>query len=310
MFDLRKLEAFCKVYEQRSFSRAGEALFLSQPTVSAHVQSLEREAGVKLLDRMGRTVLPTPAGAVLYKHAVKAFVELDAAKSEISRLRGEIAGELRLGASTIPASYLLPEIVAEFVERYPGVSLKLVVGDSAEMTRGVLEGEVMLAVVGAKEKHDELEFVPIFDDKLVLVAARGLKAVQAAGKREYSFAEAAAWPWIMREEGSGTRRTLEEGIAALGGRLRNLNAVLDVDSAQAALQYTLAGLGVTITSNIVAQKHLEQGELVELTVAGLSFSRRFYIVHNLRRDLFPAAVEFSSFAQRACTRLGQPELQP
>lgn len=306
MFDLRKLEAFCKVYELRSFSRAGDALFLSQPTVSAHVQSLERDAGVKLLDRMGRTVLPTPAGAVLYKHAVKAFAELDTAKSEIGRLMGYIAGELRLGASTIPAAYLLPQIVTDFVERYPAVALKLQVGDSSEMIRALLEGGVMLAVVGAMEKHSDLEFIPIVDDDLVLVAAGSLKEL-CGGKSEYSFAEAAAWPWIMREEGSGTRRTLEDGLAAAGHRLRDLRIVLDVSSTQTALQYSLAGLGVSISSRIVAQKHLEQGELVELKVKGLSFQRRFYVAHNLRRELFPAAMEFASFVHKACAGLRKAE---
>lgn len=302
MFDSRKLEAFCRVYEQRSFSRAGEALFLSQPTVSAHVQALEKEAGVKLLDRMGRTVLPTPAGVVLYRHAVKAFAELETAQNEISRLMGDIAGELALGASTIPASFLLPDIVVAFVDKYPQVSLKLVVGDSSRTIRGVLEGRLMLGVVGAAEKHADLEFTPIVDDELVLVAAPPLNFI-AKRKKVYAVEEIADWPWIMREEGSGTRKTFEEGLAEAGCKARALNVALDVDSTQAALQYALAGLGVTVTSGLVARKYLERGELVGLRVAGLSLERKFYVVHNLRRDLFPATVEFASFIHKETARL-------
>lgn len=294
MFDFRKLEAFCRVYEQRSFSRAGEVLFLSQPTVSAHVQSLEKEVGVKLLDRMGRTVLPTPAGIILYKYAIRSFAELDTAKHEIGRLMGDMAGELVLGASTIPASYLLPDLVAAFVKKYPQVGFKLVVGDSAVVIRKVLDGEVMAGVVGSLEKHPELEFMPIVDDELVLVCSPALKGFSNPDKL-YSLKDISAWPWIMREEGSGTRKAFEDSIASDGLRLRSLNTVLDVDSAQAALQYALAGLGVTVTSRLVAAKYLERGDLVAIKVSGLFMERKFYVVHNLRRDLFPVTAEFSSF---------------
>lgn len=302
MFDFRKLEAFCKVYEQRSFSRAGEVLFLSQPTVSAHVQSLEKEAGVKLLDRMGRTVLPTPAGTALYKHGIKAFAELEAARNEISRLMGDIAGELVLGASTIPASFLLPDLVVGFVEQYPKVSLRLVVGDSSAVIKGVLDGELMLGVVGADEKYPDLEFTPVVDDELVLTAAPGSKFI-ARSKGVYGVDDLRSWPWIMREEGSGTRKAFAEGLLGAGIRMRDLKTVLDVDSTQAALQYALAGLGVTVTSSLVARKHVERGELMALKVEGLSLGRKFYVVHNLRRDLFPAAVEFASFIHKETAAL-------
>lgn len=297
MFDFRKLEAFCKVYEQHSFSKAGDVLFLSQPTISAHVQALEKDVGVKLLARMGRTVLPTPAGTVLYKHGIKAFAELEAAKNEISRLAGSIAGNVTLGASTIPASFLLPDIVVDFVAKYPQVNLKLVVGDSSGIIHAVLEGEIMLGVVGSAEKHADLKFSRLMDDELVIVTVPGLKALQKQ-KQSYDFSEAAFWPWIMREDGSGTRKAFENGVLQAGFRPRTLNVVLDVDSTQAAVQYALAGMGVTVTSRIVARKSLERGELVELKINGLSFSREFYIVHNTRCDFFPAAAEFAAAVQR------------
>lgn len=272
-------------------------MFLSQPTVSAHVQSLEKEAGVRLLDRMGRTVLPTPAGSVLYKYGIRAFAELEAAKNEISRLMGEIAGDILLGASTIPASFLLPDIVASFIEEHPQASIKLTVGDSSGMIRSVLEGGIMLAVVGAAEKHADLEFTPIMDDELILIASPKLAAIKKR-KISYDLSEASSWPWIMREEGSGTRKAFEEGVFQAGLRLRSLNTVLDVDSTQAALQYAIAGLGVTVTSRMVAQKAIERGELLEIRLQGLSLSRKFYVVHNLRREFFPAAAEFAAAVQR------------
>lgn len=303
MFDYRKLEAFCRVYEQRSFSRAGEVLFLSQPTVSAHVQALEKEIGVKLLDRMGRTVLPTPAGSVLYRHSVNAFGELSAAKNEISRLMGDIAGNVSLGASTIPAAYLLPEIVTAFVAKYPMVHLNLSVSDSHWITRSVLEGECMLGIVGSADKHQDLEFVNLIDDELVIVVSSESSAIPA--KPEYSMAEAAEWPWIMREEGSGTRKNFEDGIIKAGYSPRALQVVLHVDSTQVAVQYAISGLGVTVTSRLVVAAELERGKLRELKISGLKLPRSFYAVTNIRRDFFPAAASFLSFLQDKTAHLRQ-----
>lgn len=301
MFDFKKLEAFCKVCEHKSFSRAGEALFLSQPTISAHVQALEREAGVKLLDRMGRKVLPTPAGEALYRRGIRAFAELESAKNEISRLMGDVAGELALGASTIPAFFLLPDIVAGFSQRYPQVGFRLMVGDSANIIRNVLDGSTMLAIVGAFEEHSELEFTPLVDDKLLVVAAPGLKAIKQSAS-VHVLGKALAWPWIMREEGSGTRKAFEDAMRAAGFRAASLNCVLEVDSAQAALQYALSGFGVTVASRLMAQKHLERGELEELAIDALELRRKFYLVHNIRRDMIPAAARFASFASAFVAR--------
>ncbi|MDL2285786.1 LysR family transcriptional regulator [Desulfovibrio sp. OttesenSCG-928-F07] len=297
MFDFRKLEAFCRVYEQRSFSKAGDVLFLSQPTVSAHVQSLERDAGAKLLDRMGRTVLPTPAGTVLYRHAIKAFAELELARNEINHLMGDIAGDVLLGASTIPATFLLPSIVAKFANKFPQVNLKLTVGASSAISKAVLDGDIMFGVVGALEKNIDLEFLPVVDDELVVVAAPALKIKQ--GKEPFDMAEACKWPWVMREEGSGTRRNFEKGLLNAGYRPRSLNIVLSVDSTQAVVQYALAGLGVTVTSRMAVATELARGELIELQIAGVKLYRKFYIVHSLRRDFFPAAASFVSSIQEA-----------
>ncbi len=270
---------------------------MSQPTVSAHVQSLEKDAGAKLLDRMGRTVLPTPAGTVLYRHAIKAFDELEAARNAINHLMGDVAGEVSLGASTIPATFLLPGIVAGFARKFPQVTLKLTVGDSNSIIKAVLEGSIMLGIVGAYEKNADLEFLPIVDDELVVVGAPDLKLQKSRQASEIS--EAVTWPWIMREEGSGTRKNFEEGLLKSGYRPRSLHTVLNVDSTQAAVQYALAGLGVTVTSRMAVAAHLSRGELREFYIAGVKLSRKFYAVHNLRRDFFPAAAGFMTSVQEA-----------
>jgi DNA-binding transcriptional LysR family regulator len=293
MYDFRKIEAFCRVYEQKSFSKAGELLFLSQPTISAHVRALENDLGVKLLERLGRTVLPSPAGVILYKHSVMALGELEAARNEISGLLGEVAGEVVLGASTIPAGFILPGIVTSFIRQYPKAFLNLAVKDSRAVIRAVLNCEVMLGVTGSVEKHPDLEFTHLLDDEIIIVCSPKLH-LYSAGSGAFSLEDLAGWPWIFRNEGSGTRKSFEEGVSGAGYAIRNFKVELKVDSAQAAVQYALAGLGVTFASRLVVAGMLKSGELVEIAIAGLSLPRAFYAVQNLRRGFFPVVASFLS----------------
>ena len=288
MMDYRRLEAFCKVYELRSFSRAGNELFLSQPTISAHVLALEKDLDVRLLDRLGRSVLPTAAGEVLYRHAVKAFASLDAARIELAQLRDEISGDLVLGGSTIPAHHVLPPAVAVFLREYPSVRAQLRVGDTKDIINGVLEGEIMLGIVGAQESHPDLVFEPLVDDELVVVGSPELVA-DATPRR---VAQLTDFPWVMREPGSGTRRCFVQALMQAGQQVRDFTVALTVDSTQAVVQYVRAGLGVSATSLLAVSESLARGELVEIPLLDCRPLRQFYCVRHARRTLFPAAVAF------------------
>lgn len=290
--DLRRLEAFVKVFEHRSFSKAGKEIYLSQPTVSAHVAALEREVGVRLFDRLGRTVLPTPAGEVLYRYAREVFATLATATAELSLLRDKVAGELSLGGSTIPAHYLLPGAMAGFTERYPEVQLALTVGDSAEITARVASGELLVGVVGARDVNSELTYTELVRDSLVFIAPSDPSAaIQKHLSEDGSVAleNLARLPWISREDGSGTRKAFEAGLLALGMVPATLNTVLTVGSTQGLLACVGAGLGISVTSRLAAAEGLASGRLRELTVPGLALARSFYCVHDERRHVFPAA---------------------
>ncbi len=291
MLDFRRLEAFCKVYELRSFSRAGADLFLSQPTISAHVLALEKELGVRLLDRMGRQVLPTPAGEVLYRRASEAFASLAAAEAEIGQLRDEVSGDLVVGGSTIPAHHVLPEIIAGFVRTYPAVRVHLRVGDTADIVQRVSDGELMLGLVGAVEPHPDLVFEPLVDDELVVVATPEL----AGGRRQVQVEELAQWPWIMREAGSGTRRTFAEALASAGMDVRRLPVALVVDSTQAVVQYVRAGLGVSATSRLAVAESIPRASSTRCAMPGGTGFRR-------RRPLPPTSASTPATCATAGTR--------
>lgn len=298
MFDYRKIEAFCKVCEQGSFSKAGEVLFLSQPTVSAHVQSLERDFEVRLLDRMGRTVQPTPAGAVLYRYAKQAMARLEAAKAEISALTMEVSGELRLGCSVVPAHHLLPEVLVRFSTLHPKALPLLTIASSSSVIKDIWDGSLMAGVVGREPDISyELTATPLFESEMVIIAPPGLDmprfSPQADGSLPHiSFDQACALPWIVREESSSTRRLFEKAVRAAGYDPRLLQPHLVVDSSQAAVEYVRAGLGVTPTVRIAVEDAIANGELQAFSIRKVRVGRRFFYITNARRLPFPAETVF------------------
>jgi len=289
--DFRRLEAFCKVYENRGFSKAGQVLFLSQPTISAHVSSLEEELDTPLFDRLGRAILPTKAGDILYKHCLEIFARLRQATAEIEALRERVGGDLDLGASTIPAHYIVPGILAGFLTRYPEVKVRLHLGDSRQITTQVKEGVLTLGVVGAKYDDPDLVHTLVMRDELIVIASPALLASRKIdpADAELSLDEAVAWPWIMREQGSGTRKAFEAALVAAGYDPRRLHVAVEVASNETVLHCARGSMGLAVTSRLAASMFLENGELVLVRFPKLRFERDFYVVHHGKRHLFPAA---------------------
>jgi len=284
--DVRRLQAFAKVHELRSFSRAGDELMLSQPTISAHISALEEELGTQLFDRLGRTVLPTQAGGVLYRYCTTIFTQLDHAKADILALSRRVAGELVIGGSTIPAHYCIPRLVARFLAQYPEVRIDLKGGDTTEIAAMVAAGDVHVGIIGAPASAPELVSLPFLEDALVLVAPAGMRepAFDGTDWRE----KLPGLPWIMREQGSGTRLALEAALAGSGIDVRALRPVLQVYSSLAVLECVEAGLGVSVVSSLAAKPYLARGGVAALSVPGLEMRRNFYVVHHGRRYMFPA----------------------
>ncbi len=297
--DIRRLQAFCKVYEFKSFSKAGEALLLSQPTISAHVMSLENELGAKLFDRLGRSVLPTAAAEMLYPHAQDIFASLEHAKAEILALKDRVSGEIHVGGSTIPAHYLLPDIIAGFRTAHPEATINLVVGDSSEIGEKVLDGELSIGLVGAPMAHHDLICDPVMDDSLIVIASPGLKTPAGGDlKDKPNKGLFSSLPWVARESGSGTWRAFDSALSGLGLSVRDLNVAVKADSTLGVLQCVRAGLGLSATSRLAAEELLARGELVQVDIPGLVMERSFYRVMHAKRHVYPALERFSAYVER------------
>lgn len=292
--DVRKLEAFCKVYELQNFSKAGDMMFLSQPTISSHVANLEVELGVKLFDRLGRKVMPTQAGEVLYRSAIVIFENLKQAKASIEMLRDKVVGELQVGCSTIPSHNLMPSLLADFSKRYPQVSFTIHTSDSSEVIKKVAAGDWPVGIVGQKPDVDGLTAEVLFEDETVVVAAAGSPWVQKTNA-PVSIDQLLKMPWIMREKGSGTRSVLEEALHSSGYSLQDLIIRCRVDGTCETLAHTLGGVGISVTSRLASQGFVESGALKLLNVPELEGSRKFYLIYHSGRHMFPALKAFVDF---------------
>jgi DNA-binding transcriptional LysR family regulator len=297
--DLRGLEVLCHLVELRSFSKAAEAVTLSQPTVSGHIKALEEEVGVRLFDRVGRGAVPTKAGELLYGYAKRILALRAEAAQALDQYQGTLGGQLVLGGSNIPGEYILPPLLARFKAAHPEVSILLKIGDSREIVEGVAGGALELGAVGAKFDDHGLEYVRFADDELVLAFRPDHRW---AARRRVRSAELAAEPIISREQGSGSRRTVERALAAGGVSPKALRIVAEMGSTEAVRQAVKAGAGVTIISRRAVAEDVRLGTLAVAGIAGLRMTRDFYLVTHRHRSKSPVCRAFLEFVLHEAAR--------
>jgi DNA-binding transcriptional LysR family regulator len=290
--DLHQIDIFCTLIRLRSFSRTAEALYLTQPTVSGHIKNLETELGVKLVDRLGKRVVPTEEGEVLYRHGLKLLEQRDLAKQELERLSGKVSGELKIGGSTIPGAYILPVLIGKFRKKNPSVSVQLVIEDTARITEAVLDGGLCIGVVGAKISDPRIETHAYLKDELVIAVPAGHPW---AKKKSVPPTALAHEPFILREQGSGTLRIMEERLEKAGLSLAELNVVAVVGSSDAVRQAVKAGLGVSILSIRALKDDIEAGRLSAIRIKGVKMERSFSVILLKGRSRSPLCKAFLDF---------------
>ena len=295
-FDLRQLEIFCKVLELESFSKAAGAVFLAQASVSERIATLEGMVGARLFDRMGRQVVPTAAGKLLYKHACLLLEMKKAACNEMQDFLGMKKGEIRIGGSTIPGEYILPKVIGRFHDKNPFVSVILNIADTSEIENRVLKGDLELGVVGSKSSQGSLICLELWDDELVLAVSKGHKW---ADKKEIEINNLSKEPFILRETGSGTLKIIKEYFKAAGaGNIDSLNVVARFGSSTAVKEGIKSGLGISILSSIAFETELKNGILKALKIKGLLMLRKFYLIRDKRRSVSPLCQAMLDFLKQ------------
>lgn len=292
--DFKQIEAFVNVARYRSFSKAAEAIYLSQPTISTHINSLEQELKTVLFERSSKEVQLTPAGAVFYKYAVEMMDTRDKAIQSIAEYYDRIEGELRIACSTTPCKYLLPKIVAGFSKLYPAVNFKISGISSGQVISSVLNSDAELGIVGRKMPDARLEYYEFADDNLVALTPVNDKFKNIKDS-SLMFKDLIYENFILREQSSATRQIFESALAASGYNINKLKIISEVCSMEAALEFVKCGLGVTIISENAVKEYIDLKLVRMFYIKDLTLSRKIYIVKSGKKTLSPAAKMFEKF---------------
>ncbi|RPF47110.1 LysR family transcriptional regulator [Thermodesulfitimonas autotrophica] len=295
--NLYQFHIFKTVADKKSFSGAAQALFISQPAVSMHIKSLEDHFGTRLFDRNTQQVTITEAGRILYEYVEKILSLLDEAEKDISALTGCIRGTLSVGASFTLGEYVIPQVLGCFKKQHPQVRALLKVTNTEEIVKLVLKQALDLGLVEGRVDNFELIAKPFMKDELIVLLPVDHPL---AGKKFILIDELVALPFILREQGSGTRKITEDRLKEAGINLSELNVVMELGSTEAVKEAVEAGFGATIISKWAVQKELKLGTLVSVKVKDVSLVRKFYVIYNKNKSQTPVVKEFISFLSSFC----------
>lgn len=277
--DIHQLRIFASVYRNRSFSRASEQLYISQPTISEHIKNLEKDLGCTLFDRLGRKIEPTGEADLLFPKALQIIEDLDKISNMLLSRKQHVKGKLVVGASTIPGNYILPIMAADFRRQYPDVSFEVVIADTRKITDMLINHEFHMGVIGASMENKVLRYDPFQDDELVFAGT-----VNYLEKVNSDPATLHQIPFLLREEGSGTRKTMENFLGNMDVSVKKMNVVAVLGSTDAVKQAMKAGLGTSILSRRAISEELASGSLIAFKLRE-KMKRSFYIATHKKRTL-------------------------
>jgi len=290
--DIRKLELFCKVVELKSFTMAGKACFLSQPTVSEHVRELESSLNQKLLDRLNQNVQPTPAGKLLYEYGCRILQIRQEAIKAIEQFGGKLVGRLTIGCGTIPGTYILPPLLSNFRNQYPEIKITLQIANSQSIARKLMNKKLDLGVIGAKWKETGLEWTEVFTDELGLVVSH---EHPWRGKKSVTCNDIIKQPFIIREPGSGTRKVIARFLKTRGIKESDLKEVAQIGSSAAVKEAVKSGCGISILSKQAVKDEIECNKLAIVPVKNLKLHRSFYLIQRKNTQLLPIVKTFKNY---------------
>ena len=284
--NFKQLEAFIRVAELQSFTRAARQLYMSQPAISFQIKALEEELSVTLLQRSERKVALTAAGRLLYPEAKQMLGHYNKIKAGLDALRGLKAGHIVIGASTIPGEYILPGIIGTFRASYPGVRVELRIAGSGEVLKWLQERDIDLGVIGALGEQENMEFTQWLRDELVLVVPPGHNWSEKTIELDALLSE----KMIMREEGSGTRKSMCSILEKGGLSTSDLQVEMVLGSTRSVISAVQAGLGVALVSSCAVTDIIASGKLGTAKIKGINLIRHFYLAR-LQPDIANYATE-------------------
>ena len=290
--EFRQLEVFVKVVETKSFSKAAEALYLSQPTISAHITSLEKELGKTLITRSTKRFELTAEGSRLFDYAQSML----SIKNRIVESFSEEDFTVHLGASTIPCTYVLPDLMVMYKSQNPDARFNVHHGDSQQIINQIIEGTLDLGFIGKRANHEELTCEVFGTDKLVIITP-ATPYYQGLVDKKVSVKRILNEPYIARELGSGTAVETQQLIEQYGLEMGQLNIVATVNNQAAILNMVSSGLGIAIVSSHVAEQ-LAENQKVCIYNLPEDYTRNLYMVYQKKRLHNAQTKKFIEFMSR------------
>lgn len=297
--ELRQMEAFVSVMECGSFSKAAARMRLSQPTISAHVASLERELQVKLFTRTTRELAPSDAGRLFYDYATQILSLRDASLNAIRRYTSELRGVVTVAASTIPGQYLLPKLLRGFRQKYPGVNFRIQLTDSQGAVSRVAARDVEIGFCGTMVRSPRCTFRELVDDQLVVITpnTEEYRRYQQTG---FPLRQVERESFISREKGSGTRKETELFLKEMGINCSKLQIAEVATSNEQIEELVSKGRGIGIISKSAAESSCQSGRILAFDFKSTKLRRKLYILRYRSGVLSPAAKVFFDYAEEVC----------
>jgi DNA-binding transcriptional LysR family regulator len=270
-----RLRAFCLVVEMKSFSRAAEAAFITQSAMSHLIKNLEDEKGVKLLNRSGKTVTPTPAGRLFYDHAKRILDQYRIMENSIYTLINTVKGPLYIGASTTVASYLLPQVFYSFSKNYPDVQIDLTVSSTEKIISHLYEGRIELGIVEGNIKNSSIFSHEVAEDEIVIIASEDNPLTKKKSLKPHDLT---SQPFIMPEVGSGTREFIDDFFQTTNITTKDIKISMTLGNPELIVQMVQSGIGISFVSKWSVFKAMKDGSIKLLHISDKKLKRKFYLV--------------------------------
>lgn len=288
---LKQLEVFVTVADYKSFSKAAKMLYLTQPTVSAHIFALEKELNVKLFARNTKEVWLTVQGEQLYQYAREMLILQNKIQELFVPENQKEKKRLVVASSTVPAQYLLPDILAKYKEKYPQEHFDIRESDSAKVIEDVANHVADIGLTGTMLENKSCRYLPFYEDELIVITPNTEKYRIISGKEE-------GLDWIrrealvMREEGSGTRKEAEKQLKKAGLDIGELQVVASAANTETIKCSVKSGIGITIISKLAVQGELDTGMFLKFPLEKNGSMRKLFLVYNNRYPLSRSAEKF------------------
>lgn len=288
-----RLRVFLSVAKHLSFTKAAKELFISQPAISKHIQELESEYKTTLFERKGNSITLTVAGKLMVKHAEELMVQYQQLEYEMHHLNGDFVGELKIGASTTIAQYVLPPILAKYLEDYPRVKLSLFSGNSREIEEALESHRIDIGLIEGNTRKNNLKYTPFLQDELIVIARPNkLRDIE-----QITLEELSKVPLILREQGSGTLDVIEHAFISAGVKLKKLDVPLYLGSTESIKLFVQNSDSMGIVSVRAIQNELALNKLRQITIDGINMNREFCFV-SLHGEVPQLVHKFILFASR------------